>query len=193
MSTFGITKFTSSGTFEFALNNQLKITIPEITTIREFTFRQSNDLWEMMKNEKTDMMFVSIVIASTIILALVYHKTLLLKTLIQKKVAVKHTFPKIQNGEESCEVEITGNISESKISHRLNKRQHEVLQLLLQGLTNKEIGERLFISPNTVKYHIRNIYRSFNVTSRPELFAKISGIRNSKMIKGSERNMMLSH
>ncbi|GEM_PF-4903612 len=193
MSTFGITKFTSSGAFAIALNSQLKITIPEITTIREFTFRQSNDLWEMMKNEKTDMMFVSIVIASTIILALVYHKTLLLKTLIKKKVSVKHTFPKIQNGEESCEVEITGNISESKISHRLNKRQREVLQLLLQGLSNKEIAERLFISPNTVKYHIRNIYRSFNVSSRPELFAKISGIRNSKMIKGPERNIMLSH
>lgn len=193
MSTFGITKFTSLGTFAFALNNQLKITIPEITTIREFTFRQSNDLWEMMKNDKTDMMLVSIVIASTIILALVYHETLLLKTLIQKKVSVKHAFPKNQNGEESCEVEITGNVSEFRINHRLNKRQREVLQLLLQGLTNKEIGERLFISPNTVKYHIRNIYRSFNVTSRPELFAKISGIRNSKMIKGSERNMMLSH
>lgn len=50
----------------------------------------------------------------------------------------------------------------------LSERELEVLQLLATGLTNKQIGEHLFISRNTVKTHISNIFQKMNVTSRTQ-------------------------
>ncbi|KGX88135.1 response regulator transcription factor [Pontibacillus litoralis] len=50
----------------------------------------------------------------------------------------------------------------------LTSREKEVLRLLTKGLRNKEIANRLFISDQTVKIHISNIFRKFNVNSRSQ-------------------------
>src|SRR6266571_3906451 len=44
----------------------------------------------------------------------------------------------------------------------------EVLKLVAQGMSNKEIGDRLFISENTVKNHVRNILEKLHLHSRME-------------------------
>jgi DNA-binding NarL/FixJ family response regulator len=49
---------------------------------------------------------------------------------------------------------------------RVTARELEVLQLVAQGLSNREIGNRLFISENTVKNHVRNILEKLQVNSR---------------------------
>lgn len=49
---------------------------------------------------------------------------------------------------------------------QLSAREQEVLQEMLSGKSNKEICNRLFISNNTVKTHIRNIYRKTGVNTR---------------------------
>jgi DNA-binding NarL/FixJ family response regulator len=48
----------------------------------------------------------------------------------------------------------------------LSGRQREVLELLAQGLPNRTIAERLFISKNTVKFHIAGIYERLGVSNR---------------------------
>ena len=48
----------------------------------------------------------------------------------------------------------------------LSRREKEVLSLLAQGLSNREIGAALFISPVTVKVHARHIYEKLGVKSR---------------------------
>lgn len=48
----------------------------------------------------------------------------------------------------------------------LSEREVEVLQLLAAGLTNAQIAERLFLSPNTIGAHLRRIYDKLAVTSR---------------------------
>lgn len=48
----------------------------------------------------------------------------------------------------------------------LTDRERDVLRLLIDGLSNNEIAERLIISPSTVKYHIGNIYTKLGVDSR---------------------------
>lgn len=51
---------------------------------------------------------------------------------------------------------------------RLTHREQEVLRLLAIGLSNAKIGERLFISSTTVKFHVKNILRKLGVAGRAE-------------------------
>lgn len=51
----------------------------------------------------------------------------------------------------------------------LTKREKEVLQLVAEGLTNKEIADQLYISEVTVKIHVSNIFKKLKVKSRSQL------------------------
>lgn len=51
----------------------------------------------------------------------------------------------------------------------LSTREVEILQYLVDGMTNAEIGEALFLSPWTIKTHIKNIYRKMHVSTRAEV------------------------
>lgn len=52
--------------------------------------------------------------------------------------------------------------------HRLTFRESEILGLLSNGLKNNEIGKRLFISPQTVRWHLRSIYSKLGTHDRAE-------------------------
>jgi DNA-binding CsgD family transcriptional regulator len=51
----------------------------------------------------------------------------------------------------------------------LRPREREVLELMVGGLRNREIAERLFITVRTVKFHVSNILRKLDVQSRTEV------------------------
>ena len=50
----------------------------------------------------------------------------------------------------------------------LSARELEVLELLAAGHTNAQIGKKLHVSVNTVKFHLQNIYQTLNVSNRTE-------------------------
>lgn len=69
---------------------------------------------------------------------------------------------------------------ESRCAHAartfdLTRREEEVLALLLKGCTRSEIARELFVSGDTVKTHIRNLYRKTGVTGKDELVQAIGG------------------
>lgn len=52
--------------------------------------------------------------------------------------------------------------------NQLTKREIEVLKLITEGLLNKEIAQRLYISEKTVKNHVSNIFKKINVNDRTQ-------------------------
>ena len=59
---------------------------------------------------------------------------------------------------------------------KLSERQREVAALLVKGLTYKGVGERLFISPKTVEYHVAEIKRRIGTESRSELLSRLHAL-----------------
>lgn len=58
----------------------------------------------------------------------------------------------------------------------LTEREKEILQLLIQGNSYKEIAALIFISVETLNTHVKNIYRKLDVHSRSELSAKYNNV-----------------
>jgi DNA-binding NarL/FixJ family response regulator len=75
-------------------------------------------------------------------------------------------------------------VEETRSSHQslselgaLTDREREVLDLLAQGLTNKEIAEKLVITTNTVKRHLKSVFEKLDVHTRSAATAKVTGVK----------------
>ena len=55
----------------------------------------------------------------------------------------------------------------------LSKREMEVMGLVAEGLNHKEVAERLFISPETVRRHLGNIYAKLKVNNKVAAINKL--------------------
>jgi DNA-binding NarL/FixJ family response regulator len=58
---------------------------------------------------------------------------------------------------------------------QLTAREAQIATLARDGLSNPEIGARLFISPRTVEYHLHKVYGKLDITSRNELAGALGG------------------
>lgn len=83
------------------------------------------------------------------------HKAVMGKSVFEEEVANK-----IKNNPDK--------IKEQELFETLTNRELEVLRLIGQGKTNKEIGDELFISLKTVKTHVSNILNKLNVQDRTQ-------------------------
>ena len=66
---------------------------------------------------------------------------------------------------------------------QLTERESEIAMLLLKGRTYKMIADELYLSQNTVKTHIKNIYSKFNIKSKMELVNLIMGEKERSLPK----------
>lgn len=58
--------------------------------------------------------------------------------------------------------------------HQLTPREREVTQLLLAGLSTRQISEQLWITTETLRGHVKSVFAKLGVSSRPELAAMLS-------------------
>ena len=62
-------------------------------------------------------------------------------------------------------------VQESEPSDSLSPREKEVLDLVSHGLTNKEVAEKIHVTENTVKYHMKNILDKLHLRNRSQVIA----------------------
>lgn len=84
---------------------------------------------------------------------------------------------RIHQGEAFVQPEVTKGLLEEIVKPTsrekvLTDREREILQLMADGLTNKEIAKRLFVGLETVKSHARNIFAKLEVSDRAQAVAK---------------------
>ena len=74
------------------------------------------------------------------------------------------------------EMKPSGGVGPSPAAKNLTKREREILSLVAEGLSNREIAEKLVLSPETVKSHVAAILEKLNVSDRTQ--AAIYAVRN---------------
>jgi DNA-binding NarL/FixJ family response regulator len=78
---------------------------------------------------------------------------------------------RVHAGETCVPVYLAAKLAERVSGKTVSEREIDVLKLLAQGRSNKEIGSALFISEGTVKSHVKGIFAKLNVISRTEAVA----------------------
>ena len=77
--------------------------------------------------------------------------------------------------------------SKSSELYLLTKRETEISRLICTGLSNKAIGEALFISERTVAKHVQSIFEKVEVSSRMELCQKLDATGFIRTDEGSKK------
>lgn len=84
---------------------------------------------------------------------------------------------KVLKDKVSSKAQITeADLSENFEEYGLSKREIEVFTFLTSGLSNEEIAEKMFVSKNTIKTHIKNIYAKLDVKNRIQAVKKLNTI-----------------
>lgn len=66
-------------------------------------------------------------------------------------------------------------LAEAVEAFSLSDREQEIASFLIQGMNNKEIAAKMFLSPNTVKVHASNLYRKLGVSNRVQAVQVLNG------------------
>ena len=77
----------------------------------------------------------------------------------------------VHSGRRYIPSQIAARLAERMMRSNLTAREHEILEMLAKGLTNKQIGAALSISDNTVRNHVNSIMEKMEVCDRTEAVA----------------------
>lgn len=92
----------------------------------------------------------------------------------QLKAAIEITANNFYNSDPQYEANIKALRLNQHVDNVLTKREIDVLLLICQGLSNLQISQALFVSENTVKTHLKNIFSKTASSSRTDLMGKLN-------------------
>ena len=118
------------------------------------------------QNEKyIDYILYGVIVS---LLLLLYFAFRLYQSNMAKRILVEKENTRIHNEIERLTqaLDEKGNAALNLSNYNLTDRQKEIIELIRSGLTNKEIATKLFISENTVKYHLKIIYEILDIDHR---------------------------
>ncbi|MCA1967027.1 MAG: LuxR C-terminal-related transcriptional regulator [Flavobacterium sp.] len=118
------------------------------------------------QNEKyIDYILYGVIIS---LLLLLYFAFRLYQSNMAKRILVEKENTRIHNEIERLTqaLDEKGNATLNLSNYNLTDRQKEIIDFIRSGLTNKEIATKLFISENTVKYHLKIIYEILDIDHR---------------------------
>lgn len=87
------------------------------------------------------------------------------------------TIRAVASGQSVVPRKLRASVEKPTLSHR----EHQVIALVRQGLTNAEIAERLFLAESTIKSHLASIFTKFGVHSRKEATAVFIDLERSSV------------
>jgi two-component system NarL family response regulator len=84
---------------------------------------------------------------------------------------IREAVRRVAEGESLLPADIASKLAESMGHPELSERERQVLQYMASGRSNKEIGQVLYISENTVKAHVKSILTKLDAMGRTEAIA----------------------
>ncbi len=90
---------------------------------------------------------------------------------------IKHGIRSVVNGDAAISPSVARKMIEyfnprSTLSEPLSEQEMQIVQFITDGFSYKLIADKLLISINTVRYHIKKIYRKLHINSKAELISK---------------------
>lgn len=144
---------------------------------------------ELEARSKWVIVSISIALITTIIIIFLLYYQRQIKEKERVKIRLKQNsreldilHQKIERGTTQYSTRQEFTLCREDVNHllkdALSERELDVFMLLIKGYTNKAIGEELFVSVNTIKFHLQNIYVKLDVDNRTDA---ISTINKKKM------------
>ena len=134
---------------------------------------------DLQENEAVFSEKIGVLLIALILLIIIGYSFFRSRSLKIEKVKMKEEIEQIKEDLNSYSQKPQNDVkfvnSESTLLNYdlLTERQKELLRLMADGLSNKEIADKLFITESTVKYHIKNIYSILDLKDRKDFFKKI--------------------
>lgn len=135
----------------------IKAKMPQAKIVMVTAFDDNDDLFEAMKSGASGYVLKNVKAEDFIdLLSSVMNGEVVVSPWIASKI-VEELFRN------------AGRLRAKHTGHKLTVKEEEVLRLVAQGATNKEIASSLYISENTVKFHIRNIMEKLHFKNRAQI------------------------
>ncbi len=150
-----------------AATRLIKAELPEIKIIILTTSTEDQDLFEAIKSGATGYLLKSMD-ADELVECLEQAQQGIPPFSPGLAIKLLREFAHLESGTETASAQRR---SDMESGGRLTERQREVLNLVAQGLSYKEVGARLALSPRTIKYHMAEIMDQLHLSNRAQVLA----------------------
>ena len=144
--------------------------------------RKRNEIESLQKDNETkkqkliarNRLIVSLILAVLVIIviAYVFRQKGLQKLDVMESELQKYLLQIKDSKNKNNEIQ-ERDIKKLAVKNNLSEREADVLYFVNEGMSNADIAEKIFVSTNTIKYHIKNIYLKLDVKNRVEALNKI--------------------